>query len=1773
MDLPILVLGKYAHMVPHCEDELTLKEFNRLSRERKMEKSKNFKERAKRAYRARCRKRAEQVAKQIEKEKQKVNPHGEEGNESEFCFLGEEIVTDDDQTDTDELEVPPVIASSNVDEARIAKRNKLARASLSSEPYDKNEFSNLLESVSSAGKIEGFEDNDQIDEWLGHLENMVILGYQISRSTSLIDVIVAVSAYAKMYSKKRSVTFELFRIINEMSNTFDEEDAKANEPHSMENWNGRAFLNGWEMFKTNTIFKKISYLITAAMSLTVCTTKKIEWSPFGLQLISLEAAKEQLLAVDVIDAVIKTFVWVAEVGWRCFETRSLAPLLYSDASIQKYNEVCDEVLAMADSAIAGNVPDIGEFENKVKEVLRKTCEMKAQKTDGVTQLWLQKRYSELVGISEKLLAKRKNTALRFSPIGFSLTGGTSVGKSTLGKLTMQQSLAAMDFLSDEGVVDESRILTKDMFDEYDSTWTSDVTGVFLDDLGNTKSEFQKSNPHTSIIIKFFNNVAAQAVKAELNSKGVVFIDFKCGVVTANVQDLCAPQFSNCPESILRRFIHVDVKVKEEYRKDGGTMLNKKHPDIICATSLVQDVWDLTVTEVNVWETAPGVMDWNFVPLKIRDDKNRQLKTVNIGLQEYLDVVVQLSKDHKREQDSVLEKNKNSAAVSFCKECKRHPQFCECDEGSIATCDDATVYEALPQELDKDFKKHLEMARREQEREERMREQEDDQPRGRMQRFRRHQRRRRGANVPHGVEMIADIALTAGKRAVEKYIRSWTQPVDLINWFCGFSPVRQMGTQMLAKTLEKEINDVGTPLLVAITPRWLFRTRVFQNSVYAFQSAAAMYKIKWPFRIGMMCGLGISSYGVVKRQYAVTGLGFVCMWSTSVGSYYMHKLRMKELKARYLETRNALPIYAKKLRDGIIPQGVLLGATIILGVKLIRMWNANRIRNLPQSGDGYLDTSLHVDAIEQQPGWFGQMMSQMKWFTETKVEGAIPEHIMNTGLKNLGYCTFTRADGTQTGCNIVYPEKGYVWFPKHVFYTKADMTSEMNPWVKGDVRRIADKKGGYGRFKFLAEYGANCVSIDGIDMVECFVERCPDVPNKLRKFLPLVRPSGTSYCSFLVRDKEAKEHHEKLAVKHDDVAHRYMEMYGGRYTSSYAQEGGCMGMLITRGSNPVVAGFHIGGNTEKKVGIMMTVTQDQADQLRKKLHETNGCRGMAHSPGLPKEQYGIPMLDSKDIHPHAIYINSMTDKHGIDILGSTKLRRAAKSRVVRSMLCDKTEEVFGTKSCWGPPKMEPNWKPFNATLEHIANPSDMIMPSLVSRAKKDWLKPILKFAKELNAKESICPLTLKEVIMGIPGRRFVDPLVMKTSLGAPLNKKKSTMYTDILEDNVLIDRIPDPALVTEYERCVACWKRGERAYPIASACLKDEPTKIDKDKVRVFHIVANALSWSIRKYFIPIARVLSLCPLLSESAVGINAFGKQWQDLMDYAEKYAHIPPDEIEDMDPKLIELIERIIAWDYSKYDVRMNSQMTYWAWQCMIDIAEVCDYTEDDIKMMSVLLVDVIHPLMDYNGTMLMSYNMNTSGNNITVNINSIVNSLYVRCGLFDACPEVVDFRSVVACTTYGDDFKGSVLYKYRDRFNFRVFQAFLARYSIKITSPSKDDSVFDDLPIDNADFLKRISNFIPEIGRSIGKLSKESMLKPLMANVKSAEAKEVVAISCVDTYMHELFAHGREEYETDRVRIQEICNSVLGMVPESVELTFEQRVEHWLSKYESKLDTKRC
>ena len=179
-------------------------------------------------------------------------------------------------------------------------------------------------------------------------------------------------------------------------------------------------------------------------------------------------------------------------------------------------------------------------------------------------------------------------------------------------------------------------------------------------------------------------------------------------------------------------------------------------------------------------------------------------------------------------------------------------------------------------------------------------------------------------------------------------------------------------------------------------------------------------------------------------------------------------------------------------------------------------------------------------------------------------------------------------------------------------------------------------------------------------------------------------------------------------------------------------------------------------------------------------------------------------------------------------------------------------------------------------------------------------------------------------------------------------------------------------------------KGERAYPIYKACLKDEPTPVSKTKVRVFQGAPVAFQLLVRRYFLPIMRIQSLFPIVSECAVGINAQGPEWQALCHHITRFGK-----------------DRIVAGDYSKYDLRMPAQITFASIRGFIDVARHCGYSERDIRVMEGIASDIAYPLTAYNGDLLQLMGSTPSGINMTVYLNSNDNSLLLRSFFLSCVP----------------------------------------------------------------------------------------------------------------------------------------------------------------------------
>nr|ULG00078.1 MAG: hypothetical protein 1 [Salisharnavirus sp.] len=1521
---------------------------------------------------------------------------------------------------------------------------KIAEDTKPQEAPEDNDLENLLESARSMA-------TEAPQEWISCLENVIIMAFQVSHSRSYREVFMAVMAYIKMNTNK-SILFAIKDIIDEMTQFENDDDVI--EPHAFD---GETVLRNWNLLKTNTIFTKVSFLITAAMSLSVCNMKEIEFSIFGLKLISLEAAKQQLKAVDVIDAAINTFTWICDVGYQVYQEKSLAPLLYGDQHMRKFNDECDYVLAHSETVINGNGENLNDFEKKVDEALRKVINLKKARDGAITSSWIQDRYSKLVHVKEQIVCKRRNTAIRYAPFGVGLTGSSGVGKSTLAKLVMKTALYASGFDTDP-----SRIITKDMFDQYDSTYTSDILGMFMDDVGNGKAEFAKVSP-TDVIIKFFNNMAAQAVKAELNSKGVVFIDFKVGVLSSNFRDYGVRHYTDKPEATLRRFIHTRVAIKDKFRKKGGVSLDTSHPDLDKG-DLTQDVWNLKIEVCHIHEGKNGNDKYSFQTLTTELD-GEDVVCENLDLTTYLRIIADLAAKHAHQQKRIIERSHNFDNM----------------------------------EMDPVTKIPMALAKVQ----------------------------------PHAFEAIGEVIVESTLSAVNSYVASWLAPAKLLNSLMGYSPIANMATRRLSSEIGTILQETATPMIISLTPEFIFNSRIFGRAVDAWQRSAALYDMKRNVTRVTRIAVCFLLYSIYQGNYALFIWTLVLSWITAMIFWAQYRARVRVYKREFYERRDILPDSVKAMRDSKMVKGAMIVSAVAVGIKLFQLWNKNRKENIEVNA---------ASDVDGRPGWLDFLVPKIGFKVDRQPEAqrAVSDHVKKIIHKNQFWADFIRADGSSAGCNIVFRRKSVAWFPKHMFYKNADMTNEPSPWLDVRVTR-SDTPGGY--FKFKVEFDT-VATLDHLDMVASYVPNGPDLPD-ISKWLPLNKPTGTGVCAIYKRSKEDQEF-RNVHVTFQEEGHSFMQFYGGRYQTSLAQKGSCMSALITIGNAPVIVGFHIGGDSNKHIGVMQTVTLDDANKMDEMLEKFDGIILSAQATELPTEQYGKPLITSTAVHEKTAFAR-MDKSSYIDVLGSTEIRSQQSSSVQESPISELVTEVTGQPNVWGPPKLKPNWVGYNATLEHIVNPAEMFLPSALERARKDWMGPLFPLLDEHVSTEVFRPLNDHEMVMGVAGKAFLNALPMNTGMGFPVFGKKRKHFEEVELDGVLT-RIPSDEIKQELNRMIKCFENNTRAYPVTTATLKDEPTPVDKEKVRVFQASTVAFSLLIRKYFLPIARFLGCYPTVSECAAGVNSKSYDWKKLMDHAEKYA---PD-------------GKVIGWDYSKYDVRMNSQVTRAVWCSFVELAEYGGYDAYSLKIMKAMIADIVHPLIDYNGTMIMAYNMNTSGNNLTVNVNSTAGSFYVRMGFFNEYPEAEDFRSNVAALTYGDDFIGSVKDEFRAKFGFSSFKDFLAKHDMKVTLPDKSDDVQDFLSKENADFLKRQSQYIPEIDATIGKLSEMSIFKSLHSNLKSPSvSKDEVAISCLETAMDEWFAHGREVYDMRRAQMIQVCERADLPVP-AVYMTFNDRVQRWKDKY---------
>lgn len=629
----------------------------------------------------------------------------------------------------------------------------------------------------------------------------------------------------------------------------------------------------------------------------------------------------------------------------------------------------------------------------------------------------------------------------------------------------------------------------------------------------------------------------------------------------------------------------------------------------------------------------------------------------------------------------------------------------------------------------------------------------------------------------------------------------------------------------------------------------------------------------------------------------------------------------------------------------------------------------------------------------------------------------------------------------------------------------------------------------------------------------------------------------------------------LGLTKPGIATTYRSFRGGHYTNlSMNTFGGlCGATLVTETLAPAIAGIHLGGSDGTPVGCFGSIYRSELQNAIQHVKSVEGVLITGSASEFRKEVLDVQMCLEQPLHKKSP-LNYLPKDSQIEYLGSVIGRSTFQTSVKVTPISEYVTDVCNVPNIYRGPKMNPDWYGWQACLENLAVPAHPYPHDLLTTAVRDYkedLAPI--FASKLWNKAR--PLTDHENLCGIPGEKFMDQIKLDTSVGFPLTGPKRPFVTELEpEEGKPNNRVLDQKLLDEIAFCEERYRNGERAYPIAKACKKDEI--LTKDKCRIFYGNALSLTWLIRKRFLPILRVLQMNPLKSECAVGINCHSQEWQQFHDHVTKFG-----------------MDRLIGGDYGKYDQKLPSQLIIAALRILIDFARLCDYTQDDLDIMEAMVGDIVYAYIAFNGDLVgLTEGTHISGNSLTVIINGICGSLNLRAAFYTFYPcsdfdNRMKFREWVALMTYGDDNIGSTR-PGCDKFNIKSVAEFLGEYGQVYTMPDKESDLLPFLPPEEFEFLKRYSVYHPKLGVHVGALLDKSIYKSLHAFMRPKKCELTETQACaqnIDGALREWFNHGEEKYEEQRTKMKKVAElGNISHVCTLLDTTYNELVSDWHNKY---------
>jgi len=753
-----------------------------------------------------------------------------------------------------------------------------------------------------------------------------------------------------------------------------------------------------------------------------------------------------------------------------------------------------------------------------------------------------------------------------------------------------------------------------------------------------------------------------------------------------------------------------------------------------------------------------------------------------------------------------------------------------------------------------------------------------------------------------------------------------------------------------------------------------------------------------------------------------------------------------------------------------------------------------------------------------------------------------ERLGNTVQNNLLFCCRPAGDGTLDFTNALFIKSNFFVIPNHYF----------RDGEKLEMRRHSPDDCG-GRFETIISE-RNTYHIPGTDYRLCFTMSGGSFTDLSDYLLDAHMAKGlVGEFRMLWRNTEGTIALGKGIYRASRTSNGAAAFEGGDYvkTDFVSYPGLCMATVLHRGgSGSMIVGFHLGGQEGRQnIGCFGSLLKSEVSSAIVALRSQSVVVIETGSAGaFQPHSSGVNVVDCVEPHTKSPLLYQPKGSQ-IKYLGRCPGRSRPSTNVKVMKISESVMEHMGEPNIFGPPVLKPHWYGTQMALSNSALPATEFPPEVIDFCVRDYEEPLLKIFEG----QTLVPLNDDENVNGIDGRLFIDATKKDTSIGFPLpGTKRDYLKETFIDVNCKQHYTFDEVVSSRIRRARELYKQGERAYPIAKACRKDEV--LAKPKQRIFYANAIELVYLVRQYYLPVMRVCMLNPLVAECCVGINAHGPDWEELQAHMFQFGK-----------------DRIIAGDYGKYDQKLSAQLIGASLKIMINLARAAGYSQEDLSIMEAMVGDIVYAVVAFDGDLIeFTTGSHISGNSATVIINGMSGSLNLRCVMYLLCEAFRNgefkFRDMVALGTYGDDNSASVS-PLLDGFTIRSIAECLAQFGQIYTMPDKESELTDFISEDDWEFLKRKNVYNEELGIHLGALSETSIAKSLHCQVrpKGCDGEDISCARNIDGALREYFAWGRETYETRREQLIRVANDhEIAFLCKELDVDYGAALERWRDKY---------